>query len=291
MEIAAVSGINAGVQLGEGPLWDPARSVLWWVDVLVGGIHRYDPASGSGRLWHAGQTVSSLATTTSRSLLVSLHSGFGSFDPETGRTDLLVPVEQDLPSNRLNDGNVDAAGRFWAGTMEFDGARGAGTLYRLDPDLSCTAIVGHVSISNGIDWSLDGRLMYYVDTPTQRVDVFDFDLASGTVDNRRTFVTIPRADGTPDGITVDEEGHVWVALFGGWSVHRYAQDGTMSGRVDLPVSNVTSCAFGGEKLADLYITTATLGLTEDERERQHLAGALFRAHPGVSGRPPHTFGG
>jgi sugar lactone lactonase YvrE len=291
VDIEAVSGIHSAAELGEGPLWDPVRSVVWWVDILGGDIYCYDPATQSDRVWHTGRMVSAMATRADGSLLIAWQDGLGSFDPASGGIDLLLGVEENTPTNRFNDGKVDPAGRFWAGTMELDGAHGEGTLYRVDPDLRCTPMIEHVSISNGLGWSLDERLMYYVDTPTRRIDVFDFDPESGTVENRRGFVRIPESDGTPDGLTVDADGHVWVALFGGWSVHRYAPDGTLSGRIDLPVSNITSCTFGGEGLADLFITTATSGLTEKDLKEQPFAGALFRVRPGVVGRPTNNFGG
>lgn len=291
VEIEAVSGIHPTAELGEGPLWDSVRSVLWWVDILERNIYCYDPVSHFDRIWHTGRMVSAMATRADGSLLISWQDGVGSFDPETGVIDLLVAVEEAIPTNRFNDGKVDPAGRFWGGTMDLDGASEAGALYRIGTDLRCTPIVDGVSISNGLGWSLDGRLMYYVDTPTRRIDVFDFDPANGTAENRRSFARIPESEGRPDGITVDSEGHVWVALFGGWSVHRYDPDGRHSGGVDLPVSNVTSCAFGGDGLADLFITTARSGLDENELKDQPLAGAVFRARPGVMGQLSTNFGG
>jgi sugar lactone lactonase YvrE len=224
-------------------------------------------------------------------LLAALEDGVGRFDPATGAIESLMPVEAHIPGNRFNDGAVDSAGRLWAGTMERHGAPGSGTVYRIDAELRCMPVITEVSISNGIDWSLDGRSMYYVDTPTRRVDVFDFEPGNGTIGNRRTFVEVTGTPGRPDGLTVDAEGHVWVAIFGGWSVLRYAPDGSPAGRVDLPVSNITSCAFGGKDLGQLFITTATDGLTAEERDRQPLAGALFSASPGVHGRPANVFGG
>jgi sugar lactone lactonase YvrE len=291
VDIESVSRGVGVVELGEGPWWDSGRSVLWWLDVLGGDVYRYDAAVPCTTHWSTGDVISCVATRVDGSLLVGLRSGFGSFDPATGHVELLVAVEQDVVTNRFNDGNVDPAGRFWAGTMDLDGAAGAGTLYRLEPDLSCTPMLAGVSISNGIDWSPDGSKMYYVDTATQRVDVFDFDLDDGTIDKRRCLVELPRSAGTPDGLTVDAEGHLWVALFGGWAVRRYAPDGRQSGSVDVPVANVTSCAFGGDDLEDLFITTATVGLTDDDRRVQRRAGEVFRARPGVPGRAPTSFGG
>lgn len=290
VEATPVAGVDAGVELGESPLWDPVRSVLWWVDITAGDIHTYDPASGSERHWRTGRIVAAVARADDGRLLVALQDGIGSFDASTGAIELLVPVEQDIPGNRFNDGAVDSAGRFWVGTMEHDGAPDAGTVYRLDPALRCTPVIGQVSISNGIDWSLDDRLMYYVDTPTGCVDVFDFDPEAGTIANRRTFVKVTETAGRPDGIALDADGHVWVAVCGGWSVRRYAPDGSLSGSVEVPVANVTSCAFGEPGLDALFITTSTDGMTPDQRAAQPLAGALFSARPGVRGRLANVFG-
>jgi sugar lactone lactonase YvrE len=186
----------------------------------------------------------------------------------------------------MNDGRCDAAGRFWAGTMATDGRRGAGALYRLEQGRAVERMVEGVSISNGIDWSLDGRLMYYIDTPEDRVDVFDFDPDTGSIANRRLFAKI-EGGGHPDGMTVDAEGGLWVALWGGSRVAHLLPDGTPDGGVELPVAQVSSCCFGGSDLRDLYITTAWEHLAAERREPH--AGSLFRARPGVAGQPAHAY--
>jgi sugar lactone lactonase YvrE len=175
--------------------------------------------------------------------------------------------------------------------MALDHRAGAGALYRLDPDLSVHPMVGGVAISNGLDWSLDGRTMYYVDTPTRRIDQFDFDPASGAIADRRPFVTIDAADGSPDGLTVDADGGIWLALWDGWRVRRYYPDGSIDREIRLPVSEVTCPVFGGPDLDELYITTAWELLSEAQHAREPLAGALFRVRPGVRGRPPTPFAG
>jgi sugar lactone lactonase YvrE len=202
---------------------------------------------------------------------------------------MLAAAEADRPGNRMNDGACDAAGRFWAGTMALDERPHAGALYRLDPDLTVHTMLTEVTISNGIDWSLDGRRMYYVDTPTRRIDVFDFDVAAGAIANRRTFVEVPADAGLPDGLTVDAAGFVWVALWGGAALRRYGADGTLERVVPLPVTHPTSCAFGGAALDELYVTSARIALTAEERKRQPQAGGVFRVRPGVAGRPANLF--
>jgi sugar lactone lactonase YvrE len=203
----------------------------------------------------------------------------------------IADVEADLQDQRMNDGKCDPAGRFWAGTMALDKRRGAGALYRLDADGRVHRMLDEVSISNGLDWSNDGRLMYYVDTPTRSVDVFDFDVATGAIANRRSLARVEPDEGWPDGLTLDADGYIWVALWCGAAVRRYAPDGTLDRVVAVPTTYPTSCAFGGSDLGDLYITTAATALTPDERLREPLAGGLFRCRPGVHGRPAHRFGG
>jgi sugar lactone lactonase YvrE len=201
-----------------------------------------------------------------------------------------VGIDPAADSVRFNDGACDPQGRFWAGTMSLDGRTGSASLYRLDTDLRVTRVLDGVSVSNGIGWSPDGATMYYVDTATDRIDAFDFDGVVGTPGRRRTFVELP-GPGSPDGLCVDADGAVWVALWGGWSVERYLPDGTRDAVVELPVAQVSSCAFGGPELEQLFITTAWDGLSAADREAQPLAGALFRVEPGVRGLPTTPFRG
>ena len=195
---------------------------------------------------------------------------------------MLAPVEADNSATRMNDGKCDRAGRFWAGTMAFDqrAHAGAGSLYRLDGSHTATHILPGVSVSNGLDWTLDDRQMYFIDTPTGGIDVFDFDAALGEISGRRRFVTIPPGHGAPDGMTLDAEGYLWVALWGGWAIRRYAPDGTLDREVRFPVSQVSCCAFGGPDFSDLYITTAT----ENFSERRPCARATCRALSSDTGR-------
>jgi sugar lactone lactonase YvrE len=204
---------------------------------------------------------------------------------------MLAEIAADDPSVRLNDGSCDAAGRLFAGTMAFSGAAGAGALYRLDPSLGLEVAVAPVTVSNGIDWSPDAARMYYIDSASGGIDVFDYDLASGMPTKRRRLVSLGKGDGIPDGLTVDMEGHVWVAFWGGWCVRRYDPEGLLDRVVRLPTAAVTACSFGGPGLTDLYVTTASEGLTTAEREEQPLAGALFRVSTEVQGRAGLAFGG
>ena len=283
--------LNAQAQLGEGPLWDDRRQRLLFVDIMRGHVHEFDPATESDRIHMVGESVGAVALTTRGDWLLATKSGFSRLDPETGDVSPVATIEADQPKNRMNDGYVDSRGRFWAGTMGMGGLRGRGALYRLDPDGSVTRILTGVSTSNGIDWSPDDRLMYYVDTPTGRVDCFDFDVEAGTVRNRRPFVTIPPETGSPDGLVVDADGHVWLALWKGGAVHRYAPNGRLDYVALFPVTLTTKPAFGGSDLGDLYVTSAWIELKDVARARQPMAGGVFRLRPGAKGQRPRRFAG
>jgi sugar lactone lactonase YvrE len=282
--------LDARADLGEGPRWDSAHQRLLWVDIMRGRVHAFTPATGACRNVAVHQPVGALVGARDGSLVLAVAGGFARLDLDSQKFEMQAAVEADRPQNRMNDGACDGAGRFWAGTMALDEGPGAGALYRLDPDLTVHTMLTGVSISNGLDWSLDGRRMYYVDSPTRRIDVFDFDVAKGSIANRRTFVEVPADAGVPDGLTVDAAGFVWLTLWGGAALRRYAPDGTLERVVPLPVTHPTSCAFGGAALDELYVTSARRPLTAEEKARQLQAGGVFRLRPGVVGRPAHLFG-
>jgi sugar lactone lactonase YvrE len=282
---------HPGDELGEGVTWDAANQRLISVDILRGRVHLFDPANRSARTFVVGQPVGAAVPRRGGGLMLAVRDGFAAWDLERGVLTLVAPVELDRIDQRMNDGSCDAAGRFWAGTMSMQEHPGRGALYRLDPDGSTHTMATGVGISNGIDWSLDGSRMYFIDSLTQRIDQFDFNLASGSLANRRPFVVIDEADGTPDGLTVDAEGGIWVALWGGSAVRRYLPDGSLDRLLRVPVTYPTTCAFGGADLGDLYITSATTRLSPDERKQQPLAGSILRHRPGVAGRVAHAFAG
>ena len=272
--------LDARADLGEGPLWDRRSSELLWVDIMAGLLHRFDPATRTDVAIDVGQPVGCVVTRASGGWALGLKDGFATAN---GSVDLIAPLDLGRPDLRINDGAVDSRGRFWAGTMQLDSEPEAGSLYRLDPDGSLHTILAKVTISNGIGWSPDGTAMYYVDTATRRIDLFDWEAEGGTIANRRTFVTLEAGAGDPDGLVVDEEGGVWLALWGGFAVRRYSPEGELLGVVDVPVGRVTKAAFGGRGLDELYITTAA-------GPEPH-AGGVFRARPGVCGQPAHDFAG
>lgn len=286
-EIELVLDLKA--DLGEGPIWDAERKRLVFVDIMRGHIHEFDPATGQDQVIDVGRPVGSVALSVRGDWVAAAHGGFYRVNPDSGRIVQMAAVETDSPENRMNDGYVDRAGRFWAGTMSMVKRRRAGSLYRLNPDGTVTRQITGVTTSNGLDWSLDGKLMYYVDTGVNRVDVFDFDEARGDLSGRRPFVHVPALAGKPDGMVVDAEGFIWLALWKGGAVHRYTPGGRLDRVLKLPAQLVTKCAFGGANLEDLYITTARAGLDAEAAARQPMAGGVFRARPGVRGRPASRF--
>ena len=281
--------LDVKAELGEGAIWDEARGRLLFVDIMRGHVHQFDPATGVHRYLDAGRPASAVAPTVRGDWILAAQGGFHRMNPDTGRVILVAAVEADLPENRMNDGYVDHRGRFWAGTMSMTKRRRAGSLYRLDPDGTVTRQLTGITTSNGLDWSPDGKLMYYVDTGNNRVDVFDFNEETGELSGRRPFAHVPAISGKPDGLVVDADGFVWVALWKGGRVHRYTPGGLLHQVVKLPVKLVTKCAFGGPDYKDLYITTARIGLTPEELEQQPMAGGVFHIRPGATGRPPTRF--
>jgi sugar lactone lactonase YvrE len=273
------------MELGEGVFWDGARGSLVWVDILGGEVHEL--RDGRHRRHAAGSHVGAAAPRASGGWVLAVREGFAALDPATGQVTDLRRVA--VAGTRMNDGNVDAAGRFFAGTMLDSGEAGGGRLYRLDPDHSLTAVLDPVSVSNGIDWSPDGRTVYYVDSLTRQVAAFDFDLETGAFSNRRVLARI--ASGFPDGLTVDTEGGIWVAIWDGAEVRRYTSDGSLDRSLEVPAPRVTACGFGGQDLATLYITTARVGLQPEELAAHPLSGSLFATRPGFTGRPRQAYRG
>jgi sugar lactone lactonase YvrE len=285
---------DARATLGEGPVWDQRSGRLHWVDIRAGLVHRFSPSDGSDSVLDIGQPVSALGLGADNGLVLATRDGFGLVPSHSDRVSEVIEVEKDLPRNRMNDGRCDAAGRFWAGTMadRWEHEPRAGALYRLERAggfLVATKVLSGLTVANGIDWTPDGRQMYFVDSATRRVDIFDFDADTGTLRNRRVFAVVPATDGMPDGLVVDADGCVWVALIGGGRLRRYSPSARIDQEILLPVTLVTSAAFGGPDLADLYITTARHRLTPEERDRQTLAGSLFCCRPGTTGKPEHRF--
>ena len=281
--------------LSEGPRWDSERDELLWVDILGSRMHRAR-IDGDGMLEELDSIrfetfVGAVAPAVGGGYVLAAGTGFLFLD-ESGEVVELAQPEAGNDLVRMNDGACDPQGRFWAGTMAFDESPGAGVLYRLELDGSCTTVLTGLTISNGIGWSPDGRRMYLSDSGTRTVEAFDFDPAMGHISGRRVIVRISEGDMAPDGLTVDAEGNIWVALWDGGAVRRYSPDGSLLEAVALPADRVTSCAFGGSDGATLFVTTARDGLDEAALARQPDAGRVFRIDGlGVSGPACLRFGG
>lgn len=267
---------------GEGPVWSDRWGGLRWVDMLAGDVLALT-SEGDVLRRHVGEVAAALRPRRTGGAVIAVERGFALEAPD-GTLTHLREVWSD-PSTRMNDGGCDPDGRFYCGSMAYDQRPGGGSLYRLDPDGRVHTVLRGVTISNGLEWSPDGRLAYYNDTPTGRVAVFDYDVEAGLT-SMRTFVEIASGDGYPDGLTVDEEGGVWVALYGGAAVRRYTRDGRLDAVITVPATKPTACCFGPG--GELFITTTREGLHPGE---DPLAGSLFRARAGVNGLPAREFAG
>jgi len=279
---------KADAILGEGPGWDPVTARLIWLDILGSRVHWFDPATGRDTVMATEQHIGAAKARAGGGIVANLRDGVGLYDADGAFRWL---HHEPVPGRRANDAAVDAAGTLWAGTMRYDEAPGGGALARFLPDGTVVPVLDDVAVSNGTDWSPDGTLMYYVDSPTRRVDVFDADPGTGEIRKRRPFARIEDGAGFPDGLTVDAEGCVWVALWDGGAVRRYTPDGKLDRVVAVPAARTTACAFGGPRLTDLYITTATVGLDARTLAGQPLAGSLLVLPDAGQGMPDVPFAG
>lgn len=279
-----------GAELAEGPHWDPAEQCLSWVDINAGRLHRWWHGIGRAAVTEVGELVAAAVPRTAGGLVLALTDEVAAADWQ-GSLGRRRAVETGVPGNRLNDAKCDPAGRLYVGSMAGDDRPGAAALYRVDPDWQVSTVLTGTTISNGLGWSPDGSRMYFNDTGANSVYAFDYDVASGTARNQRVLRTLGPDEGHPDGLSVDAEGYLWVACYGGGAVRRYSPDGEPDGVLRLPVSNVTSCAFGGPELDELFVTTAFEGLSDDQRAEQPDAGRVFRYRPGVTGLRATPFAG
>ena len=268
----------------EGPVWSERWGGLRWVDMLAGDILSLE-ADGSVHRRHVGTVAAVVRPRSSGGAVIAVERGFVLEEPD-GELVVLDEVWSD-PSVRMNEGGCDPHGRFYAGSMAYDTRAGGGSIYRLNPDRSVEVVLEGVTISNGLEWSPDDSLAYYVDTETFRIDRFDYD-RDGGLTARRPFVDLSDEGLRPDGLTVDSDGGVWVALANGGAVRRYTADGRLDGVVEVPARMVTACTIGGRDLDQLYITTSREGLEPGD---DPLAGSLFRVEVGRIGRPVREFAG
>jgi sugar lactone lactonase YvrE len=276
--------------LGEGPVWVAREGAVYWVDIKGYKVFRYTVASGALKTWNTPYRVCSLAPRAQGGFIAGTEDGFSKVDLAEDRFIPLGNPEPDRVSNRFNDGVLDREGRFWAGTMDNDERQASGALYRLDADRKWTRIDDGYRVTNGPAFSPDGRLMYHNDSARQVTYLFDLSEA-GEATNRRTFLQFGEGDGYPDGMTVDAEGCLWIAFWDGWCIRRFSPEGERIAEFKVPVQRPTSCVFGGPGLDRLFVTSASIGLTSDEKKAQPQAGGLFLIEPGVTGLADTPFAG
>lgn len=282
--------------LGESPIWLPERGVVVWVDIRLGLLHTLDPSTGARSVEELPVPLGFVLPRQGGGLVVGVGMSVVLIDPDGSRR-TLVEIEDPTPGNRLNDARCDSRGRLWAGSVSVPAVigdpriEGSCALYRIEPDGRSEAVVEGLTISNGLGWLDGGRTLLHTDTHTQQITRYAVDIESGRLSDPQLWVEIDRKDGIPDGMTIDSEDGVWVALFGGGELRHYSPSGQVLARYEFPVSGVTCPTFGGHDLRDLYATSATLFLSPEEIERQKVAGSLFRARPGVVGRPELAFAG
>jgi sugar lactone lactonase YvrE len=281
--------IDARDHLGEGPHWDESAGELLWVDITQGRLHAWSPPYDVRTQTLDDEVSAVIPRATGRGHVVATGHRLVLRDGDT--ESVLAVVEDDLPDNRFNDCKCDPQGRLWAGTMSKTRTPGTAALYRLAPGGELERVIAGTTISNGLAWSPSGDTMYFIDSTTRRIDVFDFDGATGDITNRRPLIEIDPNDGLPDGMTVDVEGGIWVCLFGGAAIRRYGSDGTLEDSIALPTSNPTSPAFGDPDFRTLYITTARHRLSPAQLATEPLAGAVLTLDPGVSGLPGNRLAG
>jgi len=275
---------ESGASLGESPIWSYDENLLYWIDINSRLIHQFNPKTHKTRKWLCHTEIGCIGLTNKRRLIAGLRDGFYYFSPSQGTFNFIVDPEPNKPQNRLNDGKVDRAGRMWCGSMQDPNPNDpVGALYRLSGTDKCSRILDGIRIPNTICWSPNNKTMYLSDTRASIIWAFDFNLNTGTIKNKRIFVDLSQQPGRPDGATVDEEGFLWNAEYGGSRVVRYTPEGKFDCQINLPVSNITCCSFGGPNLSTLYITTAAQRLTEKELAHQPLAGGLFACEVEIRG--------
>ncbi|MDR6551080.1 SMP-30/gluconolactonase/LRE family protein [Paenibacillus qinlingensis] len=280
-------------QLGEGPVWDHRAGQIIWVDINGQSVHLLNPATETHRTIQLDQKVGAAVPRKQGGLVLAMERGFHLLNLDSEALTPLYDPESHLPNNRFNDGKCDRAGRFWAGTMAQNESGATGSLYCMDVDGTVRTIEdGCITVSNGLGWSPDNKTMYYIDSPTRKVVAYAYEAETGHVSDPRTVITIPEGEGFPDGMAVDNRGMLWIAQWGGWQVGCYNPlNGEKIGSIPVPVERTSSCAFGGEHMDELYITTASVGVSDEDREKQPHAGGLFRIKLDVTGAHANFYGG
>ncbi len=271
--------------LGEAPAWCPKEQVVYWVDIEGKTILRMDPQSGDRQIFPQDYEFGCIVKRADGGFIAGTDAGLVHLDADLKSSEIFATPETEFPNNRFNDGKCDRRGRFWVGSTDKNETEPNGALYQVNGSGDVLRMLPGVIVSNGLGWSPDDRIMYFTDSGHGAIYAFDFDVDTGEIENQREFARVAPADGMPDGLAVDAQGYVWGAHWGGWRITRYDPDGRIDRVIDLPVPQVTSVAFGGAGLDQLFVTTARLGLTEDQLKEAPLSGGLFMIDAGVAGLP------
>jgi len=279
--------------IGEGSIWDVENQLLYWVDIMRNQVYAFNPENCSNTGYDVKENVGTVVLREKGGLMLALEGGFAGLDLQTGMVEKIIDPEAHLADNRFNDGKCDPRGRFWAGTMAYDSKHGAGSLYCMETDLTVSKKIENVTISNGLVWNGAQSTFHYIDTRAYSVDAYDYQPESGAISNKRSLIQFPVGGPGPDGMAIDEEDFLWVALYGGSRVVRiHPQSGEIVYQVLIPgAKQITSCAFGGRDLNQLYITSAAQKLSEDALKEQPHAGGLFRVTVPFKGVPSAKFKG
>ena len=276
--------------LGEGPIWHAERQSFFWVDIEAKLLYQMQWPEKHVHSWPMPQRIGMIAQEDENNFIVALQDGLARFDIETSELEWLVDIEKDITTNRPNDGKCDAVGRLWLGTMDINCNKDTGALYCIDKEFSVAEKLSRLTISNGMAWSLDNKTFYFIDSNTYKIDAYSFDLETASIEFIKTAIEVPKKSGMPDGMTIDKEGMLWVAHWDGFAVCRWnPHNGELIDTIDLPVPQVTSCTFGGENSDQLFITTASTGLSKEQLLEYPLSGHVFVAQPGVKGATPNKF--
>ena len=281
--------LAARARLGECPVWQAVGQKLFWVDVYNHRVHQFDPVTGKDCYFDTGDVVSAIALAGTNRLLIALSDRLAWLDLPTGEVEVIHRIEFPHPvGTRLNDGKCDAHGRFWIGSCSE--RRGQGALYRYDPDGSLHIMETGLTIANGLAWSPDGKTFYLTDSAQHTIFAYDYLAETGSIVDRRILIDLSSEGVEPDGLTIDINGNLWSALWDGWCVACFDASGQEQSRIELPVPRPTSVTFGGPDLTTLYITSASVGLSQKEIQKCHTAGDIFCLSPVAQGTPTHSFG-
>lgn len=276
--------------LAEGPVWHPQEQALYWVDIPNYKLHRLEPHAGVHRSWKLHTEIGCLGLHANGGLIAALRTGFAHIEIPSGKVTMLNEPIKNRSDVMFNDGKCDRQGRFWAGTKDVKEAQPLGNIYRLDQDHSCHEITTGFTVSNGLAWSPDNKIMYICDSPTRHIYQYDFNANTGTISNQRIFATVPEDAGYPDGLTVDSEGYIWSAHWNGWRITRYKPNGQIDLVIPMPVPHVTSCCFGGINNKTLYITSASRDLSQQKLAKASQAGYIFALETSIKGLPEPIYG-